>query len=124
MPEAGKTPPINLRVQVRGKKKAEKLIALLRDEYRAHVEVVEDNDDELVSAFETEWYRQVSAEMTTGDMLRIRRENVGLSQAKLGDIIGSNRQNISNMENGKRSIGKETAKKLAAALGTDYRAFL
>lgn len=124
MPEAGKTLPINLRVQVRGKKKAEKLIALLRDEYRAHVEVVEDNDDELVSAFETEWYRQVSAEMTTGDMLRIRRENAGLSQTKLGDIIGSNRQNISNMENGKRPIGKETARKLAAALNTDYRVFL
>lgn len=124
MLEAGKTPPINLRVRVRGKKKAEQLIALLRDEYKAYVEVIEDDDDEMVNAFETDWYRQVSAEMTPGDTLRIRRENAGLSQSELGGLIGSNRQNISGMETGKRPIGKESAKKLAAALGLDYRVFL
>lgn len=124
MPEAVKTPPIDLRVRVRGKKKAEKLIALLRDEFKAYVEVVEEDDDELVNVFETDWYKQASSGITPGDVLRIRRENAGLSQSELGVKIGSNRQNISAMETGRRTIGKESAKKLAAALGLDYRVFL
>lgn len=124
MQGAGKAPPIDLRVRVRGKKKAEKLIALLRDEYRAYVEIIEEDDDELVNVFETDWYKQTSAGMTPGDVLRIRRENAGLSQSELGVKIGSNRQNISAMETGRRTIGKESAKKLAAALGLDYRVFL
>lgn len=124
MQGAGKAPPIDLRVRVRGKKKAEKLIALLRDEYRAYVEIIEEDDDELVNVFETDWYKQTSAGMTPGDVLRIRRENAGLSQSELGVKIGSNRQNISAMETGRRTIGKEGAKKLAAALGLDYRVFL
>ncbi|WP_310601467.1 helix-turn-helix transcriptional regulator [Desulfobulbus sp.] len=117
MPEAGRTPPIDLRVRVRGKKKAEKLIALLRDEFRAHVEIVEDDDDKLVVATETDWYKQISAEMTPGDTLRIRRENAGLTQAALGEKAGVSRKNISDMENNRRPIGEAVAERLAAAMG-------
>ncbi|NLB05630.1 MAG: helix-turn-helix transcriptional regulator [Desulfobulbaceae bacterium] len=53
------------------------------------------------------------------------RENAGLTQTALGERMGGvPRQHISNMENGKRPIGKENAKRLAAALHTDYRVFL
>jgi hypothetical protein len=34
------------------------------------------------------------------------------------------RSHLSGMENGKQPVGKENARKLAAALGADYRAFL
>lgn len=115
MPEAGKKPLTELRVIVRGKKKTERIIALLRDQ-GVEAEVVKADDDELVSVFETEWYKQTSAEMTPGDVLRIRRENAGLTQDSLGEKIGSNRQNISAMERGKRPIGEAMAERLAAAL--------
>ena len=63
--------------------------------------------------------------MTPGKALRIYRENAGLTQTALGERMGGvPRQHISNMENGKRPIGKENAKRLAAALHTDYRVFL
>ena len=53
------------------------------------------------------------------------RERDGLTLAGLGEKIGGvPRQHISGMETGTRPIGKETAKKLAAALKADYRAFL
>ena len=66
---------------------------------------MEDNDEEAVNVFETAWYRDVKSKMTLGDNLRIYRENRGLTQAKLGEMLGDvPRQHISNMERGMRSI--------------------
>jgi len=39
-------------------------------------------------------------------------------------MIGVRPSHISEMENGKRTIGKEMAKRLAKALGTEYKVFL
>ena len=50
------------------------------------------------------------------------REN--LTQSRLGELCGIPQRHISEMENGKRPIGKEVAKKLALVLHTDYRVFL
>ncbi|HBT96570.1 MAG TPA: XRE family transcriptional regulator [Desulfobulbaceae bacterium] len=52
------------------------------------------------------------------------RHREGLTQRQLCEKSGIPQRHISEMENGKRSIGKENAKKLAAALNTDYRVFL
>lgn len=52
------------------------------------------------------------------------RSREGLSQEQLSDITGIPRRHISEMEHGKRPIGKESAKKLAAALQCDYRRLL
>lgn len=50
------------------------------------------------------------------------REN--LTQVELGKLLGLHQSVISQMETGKRSIGKRTAKKLAEFFDTDYRYFL
>jgi plasmid maintenance system antidote protein VapI len=39
-------------------------------------------------------------------------------------MTGIHRRHLSEMENAKRPIGKENAKKLAEALNTNYRMFL
>ena len=52
------------------------------------------------------------------------RHREGLSQRKLADLTGIAQRHISEMETGKRTIGKERAKVLAKALNTDYRVFL
>lgn len=56
--------------------------------------------------------------------LRGARGREALTQAKLAELTGIPQRHISEMENGKRSIGKENAKKLAKALHCDYRRFL
>lgn len=53
--------------------------------------------------------------------IRIRDE---LTQVQLSELTGIPRRHISEMESGKRTIGKSVAHKLATALGTDYRMFL
>ena len=59
-----------------------------------------------------------------GVSIRGGRGKEGLTQKQLADMIGISQHHISEMENGKRTIGKETARKLATALNVDYRVFL
>lgn len=53
--------------------------------------------------------------------LRAYRTREGLTQKQLAEMTGIPQHHISEMENGKRSIGKERARKLADALHCDYR---
>ena len=57
-------------------------------------------------------------------VLRGARSKAELSQIKLAELTGIPQRHISEMENSKRTIGKENARKLAAVLETDYRVFL
>jgi DNA-binding XRE family transcriptional regulator len=59
-----------------------------------------------------------------GDTLKGARLMHELTQAKLGAMIEVKASHISEMEKGKRPIGKEMAKRLAKALGTSYKVFL
>jgi predicted RNase H-like HicB family nuclease len=58
-----------------------------------------------------------------GTAIRGYRYREGLTQLQLAAITGISRRHISDMENGRRPIGKEDAKKLAQALNADYMMF-
>jgi DNA-binding XRE family transcriptional regulator len=60
----------------------------------------------------------------SGVYLRGIRYREDLTQEQLAAMTGIHRRHISEMENGKRPIGKENAKKLAKALNAEYRMFL
>ena len=59
-----------------------------------------------------------------GLVLRGSRAKEKLTQKELAKTIGVSQHHISEMENGKRPIGKEMAKRFAEFFKTDYRAFL
>ncbi len=59
-----------------------------------------------------------------GQILRGMRFKADVSQRELADAVGISQHHISEMENGKRPIGKEMAKRFAKFLKTDYRLFL
>ena len=59
-----------------------------------------------------------------GVCLRGARCKESMTQKQLADKVGIAQHHISEMENGKRTVGKETAKKLASVLKVDYRVFL
>lgn len=122
MQVVAKTPRIDLRIigEI-----PEKILRALEEEYGNDLQILGADEDDLVDMTTTDWYRETKQGITPGDILRTYRENTGLTQTALGQKIGGvPRQHISNMENGKRPIGKESAKKLAAALNVDYRTFL
>jgi len=59
-----------------------------------------------------------------GACLRGGRVKEGLTQAQLAALVGIPQRHVSEMENGKRPIGKEMAKRLGAALKVGYKVFL
>jgi len=57
-------------------------------------------------------------------VLRGARGKAALTQSRLSELTGIPQRHLSEMERGKRVIGKETARKLGAALELDCRLFL
>ena len=67
---------------------------------------------------------EVFPDFHAGDGLRGIRYRENISQRQLARLTGVSVQNISAMENGRRPIGKEMAKRLAKVLNTDWRLLL
>ena len=67
---------------------------------------------------------EVFPESHPGTILRGFRTREGLTQKELAQLAGLKPHHVSEMETGKRPIGKEIAERLAGALNTDRRVFL
>jgi DNA-binding XRE family transcriptional regulator len=59
-----------------------------------------------------------------GVLLKGLRYREGLSQIELAKQLSMSQTNLSAMENGRRAIGKELAKRIADIFELDYRIFL
>ena len=117
-----KTPHIRVRIQGNI---PSKIIKVLQDEYGESVRLVEEADDRLVDVFKTAWYRRTHARLTPGKRLRIYRQNMKMTQATLGKLLGGiPKQFVSNMENGIRPISKKMALKLADIFETSVAKFI
>ncbi len=90
-----------------------KVIDYLTKEFGPDFEIP-DADEELVNIFDTEWHKEISAITTPGDILKIYRENIGLTQAELGRKLGEfTAREIADMENSKSRISRDIAEKLS-----------
>ena len=56
--------------------------------------------------------------------LRAYRHRENITQRQLAELTGIPQRHISEMENGKRAIGKVVAKRLGQALHVEYKMFL
>jgi DNA-binding transcriptional regulator YiaG len=63
-------------------------------------------------------------EQLPGICLTGARHKEGVTQREFSEMTGIPQRHISEMENNKRSIGKEMAKKLGKALNISYKVFL
>lgn len=64
---------------------------------------------------------RIAKHSQSGLALRGARVREGLSQVQLAKKTGISQENLSKMENGKRSIGEKVAKKLTKALRIDIQ---
>jgi DNA-binding XRE family transcriptional regulator len=102
-----------------------KLISLLEEEFGENLRLAEEDDEEKVNIFETDWFQEIKSQTTPGDNLKIYRENHHLTQAKLGEMLGGiPRQHISNMERGIRPISIKNARRLAEIFGISPAKFI
>jgi ribosome-binding protein aMBF1 (putative translation factor) len=81
-------------------------------------------EKETVDITTTDWWKKMELSSHTGTVLWSYRDNAGLTLEQLSKRSGIAKSHLSAMENGKRTIGPRTAKKLGTALGVDYRLFL
>ncbi len=74
------------------------------------------------------WRELLSADYTEAELpganLRAARYRENVTQKQLAELIGIPQRHISMMENGKRPIGKEMARRLGKALNIGYKVFL
>ena len=80
---------------------------------------IPDNDEEDLVTWE-----EAFPELGSGSVLQGARDREGLTQTELAEKIGVKPHHISEMENNKRAIGKNMAKRLARVLNTGYKVFL
>lgn len=80
--------------------------------------VEENEENELVP------WQDAFPDFHNGITLRGFRQRDGLSQGELAEKIGAKQSHISEMEGGKRSIGKALAMKLSKVFDTSYKVFL
>jgi len=71
-----------------------------------------------------EAFENYSDEELPGAFLLGARTKEGLTQKQLAERIGAKQVHISEMEHGKRPIGKDMARKLGDALNISYKVFL
>ena len=69
-------------------------------------------------------FPQIEDEDLPGTCLRGARQKERLTQVELARKTGIPQRHLSEMEHGKRPIGKKTAALLAEALGVSYKIFL
>ena len=107
---------IELRFVGPGNKKQDAIKALRELGFVTH-----DNDSAAVS-----WLDHFSGldENESGTYLSGARHREGMTQKQLAEKTGVPQRHISEMENGKRPIGKKIAKVFAKILKTNYRVFL
>ncbi|MDA8165353.1 MAG: helix-turn-helix transcriptional regulator [Desulfobacteraceae bacterium] len=92
---------------------------------KRYVAAVEpDEEDEGTMTAEEFFAKHFTGQTEGAVVLRGARHRENLTQAQLAELTGIPQRHISEMENGKRTIGKERAKLLSKALNTDYRVFL
>jgi len=101
-----------------------KLIQYLKDNFGSDVEIVDENE-ETVDFLSSDWFKETTDSLTSGEVVKIYRENLDLTQEQLGKQLGKfTRQNISDIELGRRSISKEVAKKLSAFFNVNIERFI
>jgi hypothetical protein len=93
-------------------------VALIRELLKSSGHAFDVSERELYPA------EEVFPDSHPGKILKGLRVREGFTQAQLSEKTGLNTRHISEMENGKRPIGKAMAKRLAAALGASYKIFL
>ena len=101
------------------------VVEYFQQEYGSSFEIIEEKENDLIDIFETDWFKRVNKSATPGESIRIYRQNRGLTQEELGKKLGNyTKQHISDMENLRRTISKEVAKKLSKLFNVPVDRFL
>ena len=118
MQVVAKTPPIDIKIDGSG---LDYFIEIIKRSIPG-VKIIDDETPQDIDDWD--YYKKMKARLTPAKVLKIRRENAGLTQAALAEKCGIAAANIALMETGKRTIGVRSAKKIAEALDCNAGDFI
>jgi DNA-binding XRE family transcriptional regulator len=115
----------HIEIMVKGNNVPPKILSVLKKEYGKKLHITEDNEEELINVFETDWYKSIKKTITPGFNLKLYRGMKKITQEELGKILGNiPKQHVSNMEKGIRPISLNTAKKLSKIFNVSVEKFI
>jgi DNA-binding XRE family transcriptional regulator len=101
------------------------LLSVLQEEYGRKLIVTSMSGERMQDILLAPFYEPDTMEMSPGDYLRRFRLDKDLTQAELGKRLGGiPRQNVSNMEKGRRPIGRKMAGRLSRFFGVPVARFI
>ncbi len=105
------------RIEIRAPEIPDILLCFLRKTFGSVSVEKEADGEEPTDVFESSWYKGVSGQTTPGETVKLCREMFNVSQAELAERMCLPVQNISAIENNRRTVTKPMAEKLSAAFG-------
>lgn len=102
----------NTQIDMKGNIPKEVLAAITKA-YKNSVKILNDDGEEIILAEQSRWFQEMNEKTTPGRVIQIYRENLGWSQSQLGKELNKSIQYISDLENGRRNVSLNMAKKLA-----------
>lgn len=100
----------------------------MRDEIAAGiqqlVEQIQKKHEDAIGDDKLYTIEEVFGEITPGDCMRGLRAREDLTQKQLAEKLGVRPHHISEMENGRRAISVQMAKKIQSVFGGTYKSFL
>ncbi len=110
-----KTPRIDLKIKG---EISPTVLRVLKKEYGKVLILKLTDDKDTVDYHATSLHKELKKQKSPPLCVKIHRENLGLTQAQLGEKIGVKGSFISDIENGRRKISKEKAKLLSKLFKT------
>ena len=101
-----------------------RLLRCLRSEFGRKLRITDDEDEQSVDFFETDFYKNTKKTMSPGTYVQIYRENHCMTQQELGEKTGVAKAFICDIEHNRRAISKEMAKKLAHIFNVSVERFI
>jgi transcriptional regulator with XRE-family HTH domain len=80
-------------------------------------------DDDMIDIHKSEWFKEISAGMTPGKVLRAYRTNRMFTQLEIAKLCGVSATTVWAMEKDRMPITKIMAKRLAAVLNCSPERF-
>jgi len=96
----------------------------LTKERKRQIEIQKIRTQRKSTSWRAAYRKEIEKFTEAGYALRCARKNIGLTQKEVAKSLEIKQSHISEMENGKRTIGKTMAKRFGAFFKKDYRCFL
>lgn len=100
------------------------VMAYLSKQFGQNLHVIDEDDEELVNVFESQWYKATTALITPGDRIKIYRDNLAITQGELGEKLGNlSAQAVADMEENRCPIPQDVAERLSVLFNIPVERF-